>query len=410
MYETLYSLYRKNEAFYKEQYSARINCQFSRRLPLKIREYNRRTENELFFCYTEEIFCLQDKIAIDMIKFLKLLQHIPGVGIDQYLNACLVEEIKSSNDIEGVNSTRREIRTVLKTDTEQRQNLRLGSIVNKYLKIVRNEEIALNTPSDIRTLYDDFIADEIKRVDVRDLPDGKIFRKNIVEVLSPGQKTIHQGLYPEKKLIAYMEQSLKLLHDNELPMLIRVAIFHYLFGYMHPFYDGNGRMSRFITAYYLSKYLDPVVGLRISIIIKARKNEYYELFKITNSEINRGDLTPFIINTLKLISASIEHSQKTLQNKLNQYLNHREKLRELCSSLDVTSKAVYDVLLQATIFSDVGITLSELQNVLRKSENTIVTRLRQIPEQIIARDSTTRPYHYKLNLSAFQDLLTGVTT
>ena len=77
MYETLYRLYRKNEDLYKEQYSARINCQFSRRLQLKNREYNRRTENELFFCYTEEMFCLQDKISLDMIQFLKLLQRIP---------------------------------------------------------------------------------------------------------------------------------------------------------------------------------------------------------------------------------------------------------------------------------------------------------------------------------------------
>ncbi|MBR1728203.1 MAG: Fic family protein [Selenomonadaceae bacterium] len=399
MYENLYKLYRKDEFLYRNQYLERFNCPFSKHFSIKTREYNRRTENELFYCFSEEILYFQDKITLDTVKLLKLLQKIPLVGIKQYLNSCLVEEIKSSNDIEGVQSTKKEIRSVLKSTTEKRKNLRLGGIVNKYLKILQFEEIKLETPSDIRNLYDDFIADEIE-----DLPDGKIFRKGSVEVVTASQKVIHKGLYPEEKIIEYMERSLNLLHDEELPMLIRIAIFHYLFGYIHPFYDGNGRMSRFITAYYLSKYLDPTIGLRLSILIKIDKNKYYELFKITNSEINKGDLTPFIIGTLKLISIAIEHTMKILQSKHQKYNLFKNNTEFLKLSSDTKIDNLCDLLLQAAIFSDIGITSFELQSVLKKSENTISAKLKQIPQKYLIKDVSARPYHYKLNLSMFNKI------
>ena len=201
-----------------------------------------------------------------------------------------------------------------------------------------------------------------------------------------------------------MEKSLKLLHDEELPMLIKIAIFHYLFGYIHPFYDGNGRMSRFITAYYLSKYLDPTIGLRLSILIKIDKNKYYELFKITNSEINKGDLTPFIIGTFKLISAAIEHTMKILQSKHQKYNLFKNNAEFLKLSSDTKIDNLCDLLLQAAIFSDIGITSFELQSILKKSENTISAKLKQIPQKYLIKDVSARPYHYKLNLSMFNKI------
>ena len=59
---------------------------------------------------------------------------------------------------------------------------RLGSIVNKYIKIIQKKYIPLTTSQDIRQLFDDFLADEIKRDDPKNLPDGKIFRKDRVDI------------------------------------------------------------------------------------------------------------------------------------------------------------------------------------------------------------------------------------
>lgn len=77
-----------------------------------------------------------------------------------------------------------------------------------------------------------------------------------------------------------MSIALNILNDKEIPFLIRVIIFHYFFGYLHPFYDGNGRTARFIFSYYLAKEFDEIIALRLSIIIKRYKKNTMKSFKI----------------------------------------------------------------------------------------------------------------------------------
>ena len=64
-------------------------------------------------------------------------------------------------------------------------------------------------------------------------------------------KVIHSGIYPEEKLNEAMTAALDFLNDDNIDILIRISAFHYLFGYIHPFYDGNGRTSRFISSHLL---------------------------------------------------------------------------------------------------------------------------------------------------------------
>lgn len=47
-----------------------------------------------------------------------------------------------------------------------------------------------------------------------------------------------------------MDAALKILHSQDFPLFVRLGLFHYFFAYIHPFYDGNGRMDRFIISYF----------------------------------------------------------------------------------------------------------------------------------------------------------------
>lgn len=396
-YTSLTKIYYKSPKTYEATYLSRFNNEFTKHLPFTIKQFNRENENPVFFCYTEEISNLQDKIMSECSSFYKILEEIPTAGISQFLYTSLIEEIKSSNDIEGVHSTRKEIKVALSSH----EKVRLSGIVNKYKKIINNEMISLHNSKDIRNLFDDFLYDEIEADNPANLPDGTFFRSGSVDVVSETQKTLHRGIYPETKIIKYMDDSLLMLRDSMLPVFIRIAIFHYLFGYIHPFYDGNGRMSRFITSYLLSKELHPTLGLQVSILLKKNRKTYYTLFQEADSDINKGDLTPFIIGTLKFIYTAIIHTKTILQKKLNQYHYHKQNL-SVFEINDSTTFKVYDILLQASVFSTWGITVDEMIHVIEKTESTIYSRLKAIPNDRIIISKNSRPYHYRLNLNSLK--------
>lgn len=401
-YIPLYEIYYKQNNEWFPEYQKRFNNLFTKHLDITIKEFNREKEFQLFYCHTEYIVTLQNKIMFDFLRLQKLFNLLPGAGIDQFLKSCMIEEIQSTNEIEGVRSTRQEIREAIFAQGKYNPDVRLWGIVNKYNKIINDENIKLKTCVDIRNLYDDFILDEIKRNNTSDIPDGNIFRKNSVDIISGTQKTIHRGVYPESKIIEYMTKALQFLQDDSVSIFIRIAVFHYLFGYIHPFYDGNGRMSRFITSYFLSKNLHPTIALRLSVLIKQHKNDYYKLFENTNSQINCGDLTPFIIWSLEFIASAITSTYKLLFEKYELFSSLNQKLDEMLKNEDKTTKRVYNVLLQAAVFSDMGATSHEIVQTLKLSKRTIDARIKEIPNEILLADKTSRPYHYKLRLSFFE--------
>ena len=90
---------------------------------------------------------------------------------------------------------------------------------------------------------------------------------------------VHEGLYLESKIIEIMNQSLSLLNDENIDVLIRLVIFRFIFGYIHPFYYGNGRMTRFISSYKMSEVFNLAVCLKISYKIKEIRIQYQRMFE-----------------------------------------------------------------------------------------------------------------------------------
>ena len=84
-----------------------------------------------------------------------------------------------------------------------------------------------------------------------------------------------------------------ILADEAIPALVRVSVFHFLFAYIHPFYDGNGRTNRFISSYVLSRSFSPIVGYRLSYSVKERIEKYYKGFSICEHPLNKGRYNAF---------------------------------------------------------------------------------------------------------------------
>lgn len=402
-YKQLKKLYYKNQQEWQEEYDLRFNYSSTRHLNIEIKEFNRRFSYPAFYCYNEEITRLLNEILNETITMFKCIDMVPVAAIKQFINSSLINEVKYTNDIEGVRSTRKEIKEALSQESPKKY-VRLWGIVDKYKKIIAQKNIKLSTPEDIRKLYDNFVLQEVVRAKESNAPDGIIFRKNSVEIITETDKVLHTGLYPESKIIETMSTALEILYDQNIPKLIRIAIFHYLFGYIHPFYDGNGRMSRFITSYFLAKEIHPILGLHLSYLIKKNKNKYYQLFEDTNNEFNRGDLTPFIIMSLELILKSTRTISAILlkkKKKFDYYIKHLDVL----SQKEKTVQEIYNILLQASVFSDFGASIEDIALPIRKSTKTISTKLKSIPSDEIIIDKRTRPFHYKLNLSYLNMLI-----
>lgn len=329
-----------------------------------------------------------------------LRSGLPGAAVEQFTRSCLIDEIVLTNDIEGVSSTRREIRDVLESDKEKKK-IRFRGLVNKYQKLQGDEIVQIQCCEDIRAIYDELVLDEVLDENKGNVPDGKIFRKDSVSVESGGGKEIHRGVYPESEIISAMENALFFLNNDSPEPLIRISGFHYLFGYIHPFYDGNGRTSRFISSYLLSRELDPLIGYRLSYTIKEHLNEYYTAFKICNDIYNLGDMTPFVITFLEILREAMEQLKNALQERENQLRHYDMKIREHALLRTEKNYTLTYLLLQASLFSEGGINTQELLGLLGMSRTTLRERLEDLGQYVVSHKEG-RIIYYKLNLNALQ--------
>ena len=390
--KTLKTLFYMGSGIYKEEYQHRFQDENTLHLPVMI------GENQAFICQTPEIYKKIISIERADKKINTLSASLPGIAMNQFAERCLIDEILLTNNIEGVHSTRKEIGEILQDLSSNPKRDRFVGLVTKYYTLMQGKKLMFQTCQDIRKVYDDIFYEEIKAAAPDHLPDGQIFRKDGVEVQSPAQKILHKGLYPESKIIQTMEQSLSVLNQDSIDIFIRIAIFHYLFGYIHPFYDGNGRTSRFISSYLLSEQLNPLIGFRLSYTIKENISKYYEAFRICNDAHNKGELTPFAETFLEIVSISMEQLWETLSEKKLKLEYYYHLIPNLPNAEQKSVSELYDLLIQAALFSNIGIGREELIKVMSLSENTVRSKLKAIPQQLLIQNIQKGKKYYLLNL------------
>lgn len=116
--------------------------------------------------------------------------------------------------------------------------------------------------------------------------------------------------------------------ETEAPPLIKIASFVYEFLSIHPFQDGNGRLSRLITTFLLLKNgYKWIEYVSFEHEIESRKSEYYQVLRSCQAQRPNEDVTVWIIFFLSCLS----NIQRQLMEKLNRIsvetqLSPKEKL------------------------------------------------------------------------------------
>nr|WP_275855929.1 DUF4172 domain-containing protein [Sulfurimonas sp. MAG313] len=173
-----------------------------------------------------------------------------------------------------------------------------------------------------------------------------------MEVISGamGFEKVHYKAVPKSEIKTGMQKLLKYCNDNDENPYIKSAIAHLWFVVIHPYDDGNGRVSRAITDYVLSKTLQTEFKLySISTAISADRKGYYDILdKTTNLFINKEfDITPWLSWHLTILKNAMIHASKNINYLIqktkfwnahrDQVLNERQ-VKVLNKILDIGSE------------------------------------------------------------------------
>ena len=326
---------------------------------------------------------------------------LPAEAVEDYLDSLLVDEIVITNNIEGVGSTRREVGDTLELLACKDKRGRFTGIVRAYRTLSSGANTPLSTCADIRAAYDAIVLDEVLHGNPHNTPDGELFRKGPVQVIDGSGRTIHCGLAPESAIIAALEAGLAFLHDEAIPLLARIAVFHFLFGYAHPFYDGNGRISRFISSSYLAREYEPMAALTLSWAVERNIDSYYGAFRQCEHELNRGDLTPFALSFCSIVKQGMEEQVEQLSERKHLY---ERCLQQLELRIDGKAAEVARQVLIDTLFSFNGSDALALAQKLGLSRQTVYKRLDSLKKADLL---TTERVGHKTCHKLKTDLLLG---
>lgn len=268
-----------------------------------------------------------------------------------------IQSTESSNAIEGIVTTNTRIKQLVEESTTPKN---------------RDEEEIAGYRDVLNIIHESFDAIPITKNYILQL--HKILYSHMNNPIAGQTKTVQNytsATYPDghtevfftpmapfetpKALEKICEEYNRVIGNLEVEPLIAIPVFIHDFLCIHPFNDGNGRMSRLLTTLLLYRS-GFYVGKYISLEAKIAKNKdlYYEALGKAQKGWHEGeeDVVPFIKYLLGTILAAykdfedrfeiigeklpaLEMVRKATKNKIGKF--SKQDIRELCPSLSISS-------------------------------------------------------------------------
>lgn len=260
-----------------------------------------------------QMVCLDSVVRVSLTAARVLLT--PQQSARLYGAKAMEEEIVSTFRIEQIDTSRESVRQILsgqapKNDEEHRiYGMKLG------LEFIADVSHTI-TEENLFRLYQMTIGDFLPEED-RLLP-GNLYRHDSVYIV--GGKVEHTGL-PWQRLPAYMAELVAFAAEKAAQNdLVKAAILHFALAYLHPYFDGNGRMARLLHLWYLvQRGYSSALFVPMSRFIEESRSRYYKAYTLVeqNQQISGMlDVTPFLTYFAESVYSRLGEGQpqpRTLQ-------------------------------------------------------------------------------------------------
>lgn len=243
------------------------------------------------------------------------------------INAITINEAKDSSAIENIVTTHDSIYKVLTESGFKEEAAKevvdyRSAIWHGYEIIKEKGFISTNVLVELQSMI------EPSKIGVR-----KTIGTNLVNSVT-GQiiYTPPQSESEIRDLLKNLEEYINDFDDGIDP-LIKMALIHYQFESIHPFYDGNGRTGRILNVLYLvlNNLLDSPI-LYLSNFINKNKSDYYRLFTEFRENNNYEDWIVYILKGIEETSKNTIELIKRIQKEMELYKNEFiEKLPKIYS-------------------------------------------------------------------------------
>lgn len=245
---------------------------------------------------------------------------------DQYYVSSLIEEAITSSQLEGATTTREVAKEMLRAGRQPRDKSE-RMILNNYLTMrrissLKEEPLTKELVFEIHRLVTDGTLDN---------PDaaGRFRKPDEPIAVHDDNGTVLHYPPPMDSLEQRMHNLCAFANQEDGPFVhpvVRSIVLHFMIGFDHPFFDGNGRTARALFywsmlrhGYWLAEFIS------ISHIMLRAPAQYSRAFLFT--ETDEGDLTYFILYHLTVIMKAIEGLYEYIARKADEVRRIEHELR-----------------------------------------------------------------------------------
>ncbi len=239
------------------------------------------------------------------------------------LNSIFTQEAKDSSAIENIVTTNDEL---------YKERLFGNIISNPAVKEIEHYIEALNAGFKIVRSSDMLTVNHICKIQsilennnagIRSQKGTKLINASTNTVVYEPPQSYEEILDLLKDLESFINDDSR---SRELDPLIKMAVIHYQFESIHPFFDGNGRTGRIINVLYLvlKKLLDIPV-LYLSRYIIEHKQDYYSLFQEVRTA---GSWEKWILFMLEAVIETSKYTSEMVKNISEAMKEVKKQIRE----------------------------------------------------------------------------------